>query len=157
MLRAFLGRLGTHIGVPGFFTLSSYLLTFNLHHSMIKIFSSIFDILNADVRLKMVVNLVKYAIKRILRIMPPFLFVVILGKEILPALCGNAVASFPYVSFYEIVTLKTAGLTVFWTIPVEMRYYLVIPVYVIAIHISSWFLPVFVIASMSIAAYEGTA
>ncbi|KAJ3219083.1 hypothetical protein HDU67_002739 [Dinochytrium kinnereticum] len=147
-------RLGTHVGVPGFFTLSSYLLTYNLHHQMQKIVGGWRDLGSKERRGILGVCLVKYGIKRVLRIMPPFLVICVLGKHVLPALLAPGTAEFPPVSYFDLLTLRTAGLTVYWTIPVEMRYYLVIPIYVIAIHLSSWFLPIITLASFTFQAYE---
>ncbi|KAJ3208387.1 hypothetical protein HDU67_006771 [Dinochytrium kinnereticum] len=151
---SFLGRLGTHVAVPGFFALSSYLLTFNLHHQMQKVFTCLWDFLKPNSRINLAVCMVKYTIKRVLRIMPPFIFVTMLGKDILPPLLAPGTGHFPPVTYYDLITLKTAGLTVFWTIPVEMRYYLFLPLYVFLVHISSWFVPLIAMASLFLEAKE---
>ncbi|KAJ3219082.1 hypothetical protein HDU67_002738 [Dinochytrium kinnereticum] len=150
---SFTARLGSHIGVPGFFTLSAYLLTFNLHRAMQRIVTSVLDLRAETTRMKLAVCFVNYTIKRVWRILPPVVVVAVIGKQILPTILPGA-QIFPAASFYDLITLRTAGLSVLWTIPVEMRYYLVIPIYVLAIHLSSLFLPVFIMGSFTIEAYE---
>lgn len=67
-----------------------------------------------------------YAIRRFFRVYPPYLVVVVIGFGI-----GLAVQSFVYgMSWNELFDhmILRGTVSVFWTIPVEMRFYLLFPV-----------------------------
>ncbi|ASC70441.1 O-acetyltransferase OatA [Halomicronema hongdechloris C2206] len=96
-----MGRSGVYL----FFVLSSFLLTSQL--------------LRPGIRLKSFQLWINYVYKRLIRVYPLYVFVLVVY---------TIFSSFQYniQDFFEHVTLQEAG-NHFWTIPVEVKYYILLP------------------------------
>ena len=107
---------GHHIGVNGFFILSSFLLTYRLLDELIT--------KSFNFRSTLLV-IVKYFIRRFFRIYVPFVITVTLIKR--DAFYGG---NFSYPSsWHDLVYLKYPSGNHLWTIAPEIKYYAVIPVF----------------------------
>ncbi len=107
---------GHHIGVNGFFILSSFLLTYRLLDELISKSESLRET---------TLIITKYFIRRFFRIYVPFVVTVTLIKE-KPIFGGG----FGYPSsWYDLVTLKYPAGNHLWTIAPEIKYYAVIPIF----------------------------
>ena len=114
---------GGYIGVPGFFVLSAFLLTYHLQEELTKT--------------KCYVNcylllLIKYGVKRFFRVYIPFAIVCFLVKA-WPQ--WFTLTSDSHGSFLEMITFTNLGTNLFWTMPVEMEFYLYIPVIAVVAHL----------------------
>jgi peptidoglycan/LPS O-acetylase OafA/YrhL len=112
------------IGVPGFFTLSSFLLTFGLLEELKSMQS-----FNARHLMK---ALLCFGIRRVLRIFP--LLIPVAAMVQMPPFKGQS--SFGCVDFWTIISLDRAGLCFLWSIPPEMKNYLWMPLYAACIRCS---------------------
>lgn len=130
------------IAVPGFFILSSFLLTGRL----ISEFESLFDGTNSEYRnledssnsspgrlvqkiRKGLVVVACYGVRRVLRIYPLYLPVAFFA----PGLRGP-----PCSSTYDLLTLRSTGPCHLWTIPPEMKNYIFIPLQAMTVAYKPW-------------------
>lgn len=117
---------GYFIGVFGFFVLSSFLLTYRMIKDFEK--SRTFD--------ELITIIIKYFIRRIFRIYVPYVIYVTLVK-LLPSFFGGFYVDLyvtPYSTWTELVTLQAVGPNHLWTVPIEIKYYFVIPLVCIVFH-----------------------
>ena len=107
--------VGTYFGVPSFFILSSFLLTYKLFETMNKSNGTL-------VQLQTII--LKYLIRRFFRIyVPYFIFCTLLSNDLLFSKKGG----FTYDSWFNMISLKNTGRNHLWTCIPEMKYYLFIP------------------------------
>ena len=109
--------IGYYIGVPGFFLLSSYLLTYRLYE----------EFLNVKYNCKsMQLIVVKYVVRRAFRVYAPFAVFVTMAHFIAPISRG------PFewkASWWSMISLQDTARSHMWTIAPETKYYACIPVF----------------------------
>ncbi len=111
--------LGINIGVLGFFMLSAFLLTYRLLIDFDKQSTSRFHLL----------KLCQYFIRRFFRIYLTFQIFWLIFHQLTPKTIGSiALGKGIRVPYMYGVTLYSTGYSHLWTIPIEIRYYFVIPV-----------------------------
>jgi peptidoglycan/LPS O-acetylase OafA/YrhL len=110
-----LDHVGTYFGIPSFFILSSFLLTFKLLETMNKSNGS-FDEIQTIV--------LKYLIRRFFRIYVPYF---IFCSYMSTGLSFANQRGFSYDSWYNMISLTKTGRNHLWTCIPEMKYYLFIP------------------------------
>ncbi|CAF1095127.1 unnamed protein product [Brachionus calyciflorus] len=122
-------KAGYFIGVLGFFVLSSFLLTFRMikDFNKSKNFNEILEII------------FKYFIRRLFRIYIPFFIFVTLIK--IGPNCVKGIYT-RFNSWFGLITLESPGFNHLWTIPIEIKYYFIIPLICLVFHYSKkfWFL-----------------
>ena len=129
----FFRGLGTFLGVPGFFILSSFLLTNILLREIEPL---------KDKRFVSVV-FIKYFIKRFFRIYLPFVAAVAIfyfsytHKGHLIFLEG-----YKDYDWFQLITLQYAGFTHFWTIAPECKYYFFIPFFALFVRLTKKWWPI---------------
>ncbi|CAF0927553.1 unnamed protein product [Brachionus calyciflorus] len=132
---------GYFIGVLGFFVLSSFLLTYRMikDFNKSKNFNEILEII------------FKYFIRRLFRIYIPFFIFVTLIK-----IGPNSIKGFytNFNSWYELITLEPVGKNHLWTIPIEIKYYFIIPLICLLFHYSKKFWFLFLITSVCLTYYS---
>lgn len=114
----------TLIGVVGFFILSSFLLTYRLLFEFTLILSNTDKTIYDKVKL-MISSLVKFTIRRITRIYPLYITVVLTVKHG-PRFFQDALPGLP-TTFWNTLFVNNSATNLTWTIRVEMIYYLFIP------------------------------
>ena len=108
-------HLGTYFGVPSFFVLSSFLLTYKLLDQMCESKRNFTKIL---------LICLKYLIRRFFRIYLPFaVFCSVLSMN----LFFSDKLGFSYDSLYNLVALKSSGSNHLWSCIVEIKIYFFIP------------------------------
>jgi peptidoglycan/LPS O-acetylase OafA/YrhL len=109
--------MGGNYGVPSFFVLSAFLLTYKQFELMNKSNGTAREILSI---------IIKYLIRRFFRIYIPFFVYVTFVKMNLSYATrfGNK-----FQPWYDLVTLKSAGWNHLWTVIPEIRYYGFIPIF----------------------------
>jgi peptidoglycan/LPS O-acetylase OafA/YrhL len=110
--------LGYFFAVPSFFALSSFLLTNKLYTEFIESNGSFESI-------KQII--VKYLIRRFLRIYVPFVIYCTYIKTKFSNL--DKYPRYKFSTWYDMVTLKHTGINHLWTIPPEVKFYLLIPIF----------------------------
>ena len=113
--------LGTYVGVPSFFVLSSFLLTYKLFDQMNKSNGGYKDLL---------LIVIKYLIRRFFRIYVPYIIFCIHAKYF----SITTKVGLWYESWFNLITLKSVGWNPLWTIPPEIRYYFFIPLLAFLTH-----------------------
>lgn len=114
----------THIGVFGFFILSSFLLTYRMFSEFTNIVSDKGKTVCNKV-ISLFSSTTKFAIRRITRIQPLFI-VVAAAIKYGPPFTFNVIHGLPD-NFWHILFLYDTGTNVTWTIHIEMTYYLFVP------------------------------
>ena len=108
-------HVGTYFGIPSFFILSSFLLTYKLLQTMNK---------SNETFPELQTIILKYLIRRFFRIyVPYFIFCTLLSNDLLFSKKGG----FTYDSWFNMISLKNTGRNHLWTCIPEMKYYLFIP------------------------------
>ncbi|CAF0755120.1 unnamed protein product [Brachionus calyciflorus] len=122
-----------YIGVFGFFVLSALLLTYKMLNDFKKS-QSFYDIITI---------IFKYLIRRFFRIYMPFAFF---------ALCLNFEITKGYTknlnTIPNMLMLDRASNSHLWTIPIEIKYYFLIPIVCLVFHYSKKYWPLTLIASV---------
>lgn len=112
---------GPQLGVPGFFVMSSFLITYGLHRQL--------DSKKPSSAIENYGILLQYAIKRILRVFPLFVLTAYIVQ--ITRAYGEDCATFA-----DLVSLKRSGCCFLWTIRPEIINYLYMPIYVYSIYIN---------------------
>lgn len=115
---------GTIIGVVGFFILSSFLLTYRLLFEFTLIISKT-EKTNYEKIILIINSVIKFAIRRITRIYPLYITVVLAVKYAL-WFTRNTLTGMPNNLWNTIFIIESTG-SIIWTIRVEMTYYLFTP------------------------------
>ena len=125
---------GYLIGVSGFFILSAFLLTYRL---ICQLESITFNLTKKSLNSIMIIIL-KYFIRRLFRIYFPFIIACSIFYSV-PSNYNWNIITFRYssTSWSGLIKLQSAGLTHFWTIAPECKYYIFIPLFcLIAVYIN---------------------
>ncbi|KAJ3320501.1 hypothetical protein HDV06_005230 [Boothiomyces sp. JEL0866] len=131
--------------VDTFFVLSSFLLTVNFYKKSL-------NLINSGTKKQWVTFLADYFIRRFLRVYPAFLACALL-IYLTPEKDQSKswfLHSYP-MNLFKILTFQERP-HILWTLPVELQYYFIIPIYSVIVLIAKkrWYIPVLFVLLLSI-------
>jgi peptidoglycan/LPS O-acetylase OafA/YrhL len=139
---------GTYIAVVGFFIMSSFLLTYKTLNDLFKI--RVYE----NTMRQVVLIVVQYFVRRFFRIYIPFVVYVTLVKYVSDVFGGfllltdgfEKAKSGAFSSWSDLVQLNnTVGFNHLWTIPIEIKFYLLLPVICVATFASRSHLNIYIL------------
>ena len=116
-------NVGYFIGVIGFFLLSSFLLTFRLIEELKK---------DGDDPIPILLIFIKYFVRRFFRIYIPYAIFVTVAKFVFPWIAMNRLEE---QSWFQLLILNHNTILHLWTIPPEIKYYFIIPLFAYITHL----------------------
>jgi peptidoglycan/LPS O-acetylase OafA/YrhL len=117
-----LDHVGTYFGIPSFFILSSFLLTYKLLETINKSNGSFNEIQTIAL---------KYLIRRFFRIYVPYF---IFCSYMSAGFSFSNQRGFLYDSWFNMISLTKTGANHLWTCIPEMKYYLFIPLFTFTVY-----------------------